>query len=197
MAELTFEEEQHKYKLDGITIPSVTQILKDSGLIDLSFVDKELLEQKADIGHKAHATTELYDKNDLNIEALHPLLKSYLDAWIKFRNECEFIPTLIEGKYFHPLYRYAGRIDRVGTLQKDLTQLDIKSGVPHRAYAIQSAAYTELYNDGKPKKDQVKRRFTLYLKEDGTYSLQEHKSKNDIRVFLAALTITNYKRNGK
>jgi len=195
MPVLTFEEENHIYKLDGVNIPSVTQITKEAGLMDLSFVKKELLEYKADLGKKIHSTTELYDNNNLDLESLHPVLKGYLNGWIKFRTESKFIPILIEYRRFHPLYRYAGRIDRIGTIENVLAELDLKSGVHHHSYAIQSAGYTELYNYGKPKNEQVKKRFTLYLKEDGTYSLQEHKNPNDKTVFLSALTVTNYLRS--
>lgn len=193
----TFDEKTHTYRLDGVIIPSVTQITKEAGLIDLTYVKQDILAYKADLGNKVHSTTELYDGNNLNIEKLHPLLRGYLEGWIKFRKECDFVPTSLEQMMFHPLYRYAGRIDRIGTMQGVLTQLDIKSGVHHHSYAIQSGGYAELYNYGKDKKQHIKKRTTLYLKDNGTYSLKEHKEPNDIRIFLAALTITNYLRSKK
>lgn len=194
---LTFEEETHTYKTNGIKVPSVTQILKEAGLIDLSFVDKEILEYKSDLGTKVHTTTELYDQNNLDVDSLHPILKGYLDGWIKFRKDYDFTPTLMEIALIHPLYKYAGKIDRIGTIRKDTVQVDLKSGVHHHSYAIQSAGYTELYNYGKPKKEQIKKRYTVYLKGTGEYEVREHKNPNDTRVFLAALTITNYKRANK
>lgn len=189
---LTFDEETHIYKLDGVAIPSVTQAIKGAGLMDLSFVSKELLEAKADLGKKIHTTTELYDRNNLDMNKLHPTLRGYLNAWIKFEDECQFIPTSIEMMKYHPLYRYAGRIDRIGMMQNVLTQVDLKSGVHHPSYAIQSAAYVELCNYGKPKAECIKKRITVYLKEDGTYQLKEYKDERDIRIFLASLTINNY-----
>ena len=193
MAVLTFDEETHTYRLDGIKIPSVTQIIKSVGLMDLTFVKQELLEYKADLGKKVHSTTELYDRNNLDIESLHPVLKGYLSGWIKFREEIKFIPILIETMLAHPAYRYAGRIDRVGMIDNVLVELDIKSGIPHHSYAIQSAGYVEMYNFDKPKiKDQIKRRFTIHLAQDGTYKLIEHKDPKDRTIFLSALSIHNY-----
>lgn len=194
---LEFDETTHTYKYNGVVIPSVTQIIKKAGLIDLSFVDKEVLEYKSDLGTKVHTTTELYDQNNLDITNLHPILKGYLCAWIKFRTDYNFIPVHIELFTAHPLYKYAGKIDRIGMMSKDIVQLDIKSGTHHHSYAIQSAGYTELFNYGKAKKDQIKKRFSVYLREDGTYEAKPYTSPNDIRVFLAALTITNYLRSVK
>jgi hypothetical protein len=196
---LTFNQEKHEYKEDGVIIPSVTQCIQKAGLIDLSFVEKELLEYKSDVGTKIHKTTELYDQGNLDEATLHPLLAGFLQAWKKFIKDYQFIPMHIELKRVHPLYKYAGMIDRIGTIidGKTITQIDIKTGVHHHSYAIQSGGYTELYNYGKPKKEQIKRRLTVYLREDGMYEVKEYKSPNDIRIFLAALTITNYLRGVK
>lgn len=194
--ELTFEESKHEYKSNGVIIPSVTQILKEAGLIDLSFVSKELLAWKSDVGTKVHKTTELFDLKNLDENSLHPLLKGYLSGWKKFREDYLFVPTLIEQRIIHNLYRYAGTIDRIGLLGKkqEITQLDIKSGVYHHSHAIQSAGYTELYNYDKEKKLKITRRMTIYLHEDGKFDVREYKDPNDIKVFLSALTITNYLR---
>ena len=143
---LTFEESTHQYKFNGVNVPSVTQILSGSGLIDLSFINKDLLAEKADLGTKVHQATELYDQNEIDLDELHPTLKSYLDSWIKFRKESGFEPTGIEIPLYHSVYKFAGRIDRVGTIGKDLIILDIKSGTSQKSHAIQTAAYQMLFN---------------------------------------------------
>lgn len=193
-SKIEFEESTHIYKVNGSVIPSVTQILKEAGLIDLSFVDKDVLAYTSDLGRKVHETTELYDKGILDLESLHPLLKGYLDAWIKFRKESGFEPLIIEVMYHHPIFHYAGRIDRIGMMGKDLIQLDLKSGTAQAAYALQSAAYTELYNANNSKPN-IKKRFAIYLSPNGKYNLKPYTDKNDLRVFYAALTLTNYKRS--
>jgi len=198
--ELTFDEIKHEYKLNGLTIPNVTTILQRAGLVDLSHVPQETLDYKSDLGKKVHKTTELFDKRTLNKEKLHPTLQGYLNAWMKFCWEMKFIPgeDFIEWKHFHPLYKYAGTVDRIGTiLDQYISQVDIKSGVPMPHYAYQSAAYSELWNYGKPKKDQVKKRYAVYLFPDGIYKLHEYKDKDDLRIFYAALTIANTKNKLK
>jgi len=196
--ELTFDENKHQYKVDGVLIPSVTQIIKEAGLIDLSFVDEDLLEYKSDIGTKVHLTTELYDLSELDEKSLHHTLAGYLKSWVKFREDYQFVPTQIELMLYHRVYNYAGKIDRIGTLSgKTICQLDIKTGITHHSHALQSAGYTELFNYDKLPKNQIKKRLTVYLKDDGTYKVAEHKKTLDRTVFIAALTITNYKRSKK
>jgi len=194
--ELTFDKKTHRYKLAGVVIPSVTQIIREAGLTNLDWIDKELLEAKADLGKKTHSATELYDKGTLDIEKLHPILKAYLNSWIKFRTDYNFIPTEIELQLFHSPYRYAGRIDRVGLLDKDLAIVEIKSGTIQKTNAIQTAGYSELYNYNKKKSKQIKRRMAVYLSPDN-YKIEEHKNRDDISVFYASLTIYNFKRGAK
>lgn len=189
--ELTFTEAMHEYKLNGVIIGSVTQIIKDAGLIDYSLVPKELLEVKSDLGQKVHSTTELYDLGTLDKKDLHPVLKNYLKQWIKFRKDYNFIPTHIEYELYHPLYKYAGRIDRVGTRGTNLTLLDLKTANPQRANALQTAAYKEMFEKQTGLK--IKERMTVYLFED-SYKVEIHNKPDDLPVFLAALSIYNYKR---
>ena len=193
MNQLLFDEDKHQYQLDGMIIPSVTQILHDSGLVNLDWVDKELLEEKSDLGKKVHSATELYDTNELDIDRLHQTLKLYLAGWTEFRENYGFVPTEIELQLSHPLYKYAGRIDRIGFIGKDLTLLDIKSGTKQKVHGIQTAGYKLLYDCGKKKTAQIKRRLIVYLSETG-YKVEENRNPQDMNVFLAALIITNYKR---
>jgi len=189
---LVFEKENHRYLLDGLSIPSVTQII--SNLINLGFVSAEILKEKADLGTKVHLTTEFYDKGTLDLTGLHPMLKQYLDSWIKFRKDFGFEPTEIELRLAHPILRYAGTIDRVGIINGKKVLLDIKSGSVQKAHEIQTAGYEELYNYGKKKIEHIKKRMLVYLRPDG-YKVEENKNANDRSVFLSCLTIYNYKRS--
>jgi hypothetical protein len=191
---LQFVEEGHKYTLDGLEIPSVTKVLNDIFPIS-DFVSKELLEEAGKLGKQVHNATELWDREILDYEELHPLLKAYLNSWVKFRKDYNFEPTDIELQLFHPVYKYAGRIDRVGFSGKDKILLDIKSGTKQKTHAYQTAAYEELFNYDKKKKEfLIKKRWTVYLSEDG-YKVEPYLSPNDRNIFLACLTIYNAKRS--
>lgn len=194
MEDFTFDDRTHQYLLNGVQIPSVTQVLMEAGLVNLDFISKDLLEQKADLGIKVHLTTELYDQGNLILESLHPTLLAYLNSYIKFKMDYNFIVQDIELKSYHKLFRYAGRIDRIGTVSGKLSIIDIKSGTVQPTHALQLAGYSELYNQDKKLKDQIRKRYCVYLSQDG-YVVKEYNNPTDKNIFLAALTITNYKRS--
>lgn len=62
-----YDDATHTYKLDGITMPSVTQIM--SPLHDFSFVSPEVLDQKRIIGTLVHKTIHLYLSGNLPLES--------------------------------------------------------------------------------------------------------------------------------
>lgn len=196
MSELVFNETTHEYKLNGTIIPSVTQIIKNAGLINFDFVNENLLKQKADLGDKIHSTTELYDKQSLDEKLLHPILSTYLKAWKKFILDYNYSPAEIELQLFHEIYKYAGRIDRIGLVNGILSIIEIKSGVYHKSHYIQTAGYELLYNQNKKKSDCAKKRIIVYLNPEG-YLVKEAKNENDKNIFLAALTVSNYKRSSE
>lgn len=185
-----FEASTHTYRLNGVVLPSVTQVL--SILSDFSMVDPAYLAEKADLGEKVHQTLEYFDKGTLNESILHPVLAQYLEAWKKFLADTKFTPVETETAYVHHKYYYAGRIDRIGIIDNTPVLIDIKSGVQYKTHALQTAAYAMLYNQNKSKKEQVKRRWAVYIRTDG-YKIEKHVNDADERVFLAALTIHNYK----
>jgi hypothetical protein len=88
----------------------------------------------------------------------------------------------------HPIYQFAGTIDRDG--------IDIKTGVPCAWHEIQAAAYTALYGEIP-----VTPHWTgVYLHEDGTYTTKTWKSRDlftSFKIFTAALAVVNWKREHK
>ena len=188
---LVFDKDTHEYKVNGLVIPSVTQIIQGAGLTNFANVPDFILQEKADLGTKVHSATELYDKGTLDKKSLHPILKKYLNSWIKFKKDFDFVVEDIEEVYYHPLYKSIGRVDRVGTIKSKKVLLDIKSGVKYKTHAIQTAGYKILHDYGKPKSEQIKERYTVYLSETG-YKVEPNKDQTDENVFLAALTIFNF-----
>ena len=187
--DLTFNPELHEYKLNGLIIPSVTQILQE--VLPTNFcISPEALEAKADIGRKVHTACEFYDTDSLNLESLHPTLLGYLQGWIRFRKDFKFEPQQIELMLYHPAYRFAGRVDRIGTGN---ILIDIKSGMPQKSHAIQTAGYQMLW-EGIKDNPKIKKRMSVYLDKGGDYKIIAHKEATDKNIFLSALSIYNYKR---
>ena len=189
----SFDPESHIYKLDGIIIPGVTTILQEAGLTNFDFVSPERLAELADLGHKVHTACELWDRDNLDMDSLHPVLKGYLDSWIKFVCIGKYSFEEIETPICSVKYQIAGRPDRITKGIKTL--IDIKSGISKKADPIQTAGYVLIYDEDKKAKDKIKRRMSVYLDaKGGMPKVKEHKEPTDKIVFLAALTLMNFKR---
>lgn len=181
-------DEAHRYTHDGVAVPGVTSVLVEAGLLDFSRANNTYLQAALERGRIVHRLTELGDHNDLDPESVEPEYAGYLDAWHKFKREAEFVTEMIERQVYHASYRYAGTLDRVGTLAGARALLDIKTGQPQRATGPQTAAYAEAI--GIPKLPRI----GVYLQPDGDYVMRHYKDKTDFSVFLAALTLHNFRR---
>ena len=140
MSDLEFDEAAHLYFLNGVHMPSVTQILEGAGLIDYSFLGarRELYLARGKAVHKASHED---DDQDLSADWSDEIL-GYLEGWRAFRHDFGFVPRLIEHRVCSPAHGYAGTLDRVGRI-RDGTEIiaDIKSGVAPTAVRYQLAAY--------------------------------------------------------
>jgi hypothetical protein len=179
-----FNEAEHSYTLDGKRLPSVTQILDRYN--DFSMVREEVMATARERGSLVHLVTQLYDEDDLDESSVDPLLVPYLEGWKRFRRECEFTPRQIEYRGAHPLYGYAGTLDRLGTMSRHDWLLDIKGGLVPATAGLQTAAYVKLLPANFT--DHI-RRATVQLKGDGTYALLEWKNPDDWAVFLSMLNV--------
>lgn len=193
MAELLFDPVEHVYRVGGHRVPSVTQTL--APLVDYSMVPKETLERARLLGQAVHLTTQLYDEDDLDMDALDDELKPYLTAWIRFRADTRFVPETIEKRLYHPTLRYAGTPDRSGIISGRRAVIDIKKMlVLGPVIGIQLAAYQELFRTCGT---DVLDRYALGLRADGTYRLVPYTDKGDWPAFLSLLTIRNWReKNG-
>lgn len=181
--ELTFEPEKHEYKLDGVSVPSVTQILVKSGIVDTIWYT----ENGCARGDAVHKAIHYHDQDDLEWDSLDEIVKPYVEAWIKFRTDVHFEIIKSEESVYDPIYRYAGTYDKIGFLGPKNIILDIKTGAPHQANALQLAAYAATFTNPLE-------RYALHLKPDGTYKLIHYTDRSDIKTFLAALAVVNWKQ---
>lgn len=205
MNEIVFEQATHTYRVDGVVIPSVTQALKEVGIIDFSMVPASRLDAACAFGTAVHKATELWDRGTLDYEALDANIIPYLEGWIKFCKDTGFTSIAIELPLYSKLYRFCGMLDRLGTWRKNTSVLiaDIKTGVDlSPATAIQTAGYEILVRENEIEGFVGKRmkttRISVLLNSEGTYKIEEYKDKNDANVFIAALSVFNWRiKNGK
>ena len=178
-------DDQHVYRLDGRPIVGVTQAL--SILDDRWKVDPFYLQR----GSMVHRATACYDKGTFDDFIWDERIIPYVEAYMKFREDTGFKPTYIELSQFHPIYKFAGTLDRIGPLNEHQALIDLKSGAPAPVDPLQNAAYWELCVANKIP---VNKLFDLYLRGNGTYKLEPvKKHKLLLPVFLAALTCARWR----
>ena len=185
----------HIYHYDGTIVPSVSEILTAAGLVDFSTVPAERLEAARKFGNAVHLACELSDRETLDFGSLDLALVPYLMGWEIFKQEYLVELRAIEEQFYSPLYRFAGTIDRIGSWRIDDSSLiiDIKSGIENPAIAIQLAAYGLLAKEIFGIKGKI-RRLAVYLNDKGTYRVKEYRDKNDMNIFLATLSVYNFRR---
>ena len=190
--QIQFDEEKHEYSVDGVKVPSVSEILAPLSADRYSQIDKFVLKNAAERGTAVHAATRAIDygfapEEDFSISA-------YLKAYYMFLREVNPEWEMIERVVGYvrvpgetPLY--AGTIDRYGKIDGKPCVVDIKtySSLTTDGF-ISASCQTALYRDaiesnqladGVP--EMVKgldaydgdgapiRRCVLHLKADGNY----------------------------
>jgi hypothetical protein len=191
-------------------LPSVTQVLEVLQTSEYSGVPKEVMEAAGRRGTRVH---EMLDGGDaflfaqatkkarsnaiqvgtwkdaarLKLEQRTGAnLEGYVHAARKFLQDSGFTTTCCEQLAYHPIYMYAGRFDRTGTLRNsNMAIVDWKTGIITPTVRLQLAAYVNLLKDPKQY-----RRLAVKLNCNGTYKVHEYPSfetARDFQVFLAAL----------
>ena len=181
---LEFNKERHEYKLDGVILPSVTQVIKSAGLVDDTFYDDYSCQR----GSAVHLATALYDEGTLDESTVADEIKGYLVGWVKFLKESKFKPEAIEKRLSHQIYSYAGTIDRIGLLNGRQVICDIKTGALMPTVGVQLAAYKNLTEADN-------NTYAIKLNTDGTYALKKYSAQADWMVFMACLNLYNWKKN--
>lgn len=140
---LDFDQATHAYSIQGVRVPSVTQILEDTGIVDFSFIPRETREMALHRGSMVHLACQLYDERDLADGSVDQAIVPYLNAWKRFLVESGFVIEEIEQRGFNERFRYAGTADRIGRLNGMPTIVDIKTNQIPNAIRLQLAAYCE------------------------------------------------------
>jgi hypothetical protein len=146
MARLTFTDLNHAYELDGVRVPSVTQVLQASGaMIDFSKIPQPILLAARDRGTTVHRAAHYWLEGDLDVDeffALFPDYAGYVRSLMVLFETGRLTTVACERRVASPLYRYAGTFDWLGLLDGRATLLDWATGAPADvAKDLQLAAY--------------------------------------------------------
>jgi len=197
---LRFDPIEHRYFLEpsGEEIPGVTRALEECGLTDFSMVPRHILEAAQQRGTDVHNALHYLDDGELDEASLTEEMHGYVMAYLRFKNQMRFEPTLVEKFVYSLAHRWAGRLDRVGLIERkdggqDKIVVDFKSGLVLPAHRIQLAAYVSGLPDPRSH-----RRMTLELDSDGTYKCHEYDAQSyarDLNTFHSAVNVWHWKRD--
>lgn len=192
--DVAFFEDTHTYIIDGVEVPSVTDILKP---LHRSYakVNPSVLEYAANRGKAVHEVLELYDLGgDLEVV---PEISGYIKAYLEWGQVYRPTWTGVEEIVYYGK-DYAGTLDRIGYLNKDRNHLcivDIKTSQPTKealvSVCLQTYAYAQAYENMKRSTGEWSTyiggieidRYGLFLKSDGTYrflNCKEYDEKYDM-----------------
>lgn len=107
---LEFDEASHTYYVDGDVKLSVTQILKEAGIVDTQW----FTEFGRWRGSAVHKATQYWDEGDYDRRTSDPIVKPFVADWVAFRKATGFTPTMIEETFYDSIYDYCGKPDRRG-----------------------------------------------------------------------------------
>lgn len=213
-AVFTFDEATHTYALDGVRLPSVTQLLKGAGIgPDFSAVPPQLLEAARAFGVAVHSACELDDLGELDDDGTDARVMACVHAWRRFKAENDVEVLATEQRLYHPTLRYAGTLDGLVRMRAwrghgtDLVLVDRKTGQhPHPSFGVQLAAYEELLRAnargmGTRMHDAIlaafMKRVSVHLFDDGTYRMHPHHHPSDEAAFRACLALYSWKEATK
>lgn len=157
---LEFDQAKHLFSCKGKRVPSVTQILKELGIIDGRWYTEESRER----GEKVHRITALHDAGKLDPKSVDPALTGYYQGYLKFLDEKKPLVFGVELIVSDEIGCYAGITDRLMYIDEIDYAVDIKTGSFETWHRLQVHAYARCMG--------TTRGAILSLKSNGTYKFQ-------------------------
>lgn len=200
---LEFRADTHTYMLDGIPVPSITQILKDLKLYpNYDAITGSARERRR--GTLVHALLQAYDSGTLDYDAwqkydatlpherqLAPFMQAYQKFLKQVPTQWEWIESPVCGSIGG--IQVAGTPDRIGTILGRSAVLDIKvtRNTPPECTALQTAAYATLWKQFTGASREPETRYALVL-TPGDFRLIEYQREEDYTALEAAITLWNW-----
>ena len=187
--ELTFEEQNHIYRLNGSEIPSVTTLMRPLSDANYSGIDPAVLDMAAKRGTIVHNAIENYVQ--FGIEDVDAKYAGYFEGFKEWWNLVKPEPLKTEQKLYHKILRYAGKADLICLIDGRLTLVDYKTSaqVNRKLCAVQLEGYDRGLESHGIKIDD---RLILHLTRDGYEQVRFPRSQKCYSVLSALITLHNY-----
>lgn len=176
--EVGFVGASHTYTIGGWVVPGITAIMKGAGKYDERWIPRSA----RDRGSLVHRLTEEHDLGFRDLGDYYGPVRGWCLAYLEYLRMERPRVTVIEQCFYHRRLGFATTIDRAGYRRGPMVQ-NLKSGPADHMHEIQSAGEL-LAIDGWWT---ARRRETVYLRENGTYEIEQHDNDADRDEFLDAL----------
>jgi hypothetical protein len=198
---LMFDAERHEYFLDGFQLPSVTGILRESGLFQLDLNPTqpwalEILNKARARGTAVHKLVHYYNERDLDWASVDPHWRPYLEAWVRYTEERRVRPLLCEFRLASRRLKCCGTGDLLCEIDGDGWLLDFKTGDPEDVAAdLQTAGYLLMAHEWRAEDPKLAavldqfpiwRRASVRLMQTGKYHTTEYRDTRELRHFQLA-----------
>ena len=191
----SYDPATHTYRIDGVAVPSVTQVVDVITSSERSAINPAVLAQAARRGTLVHEYTESIDYGiPLEEIDIDPALAGYVQSWLRFKRDWLFTPLYIEKALYSAGDGFAGRLDRIGTMNGHSAIVDVKTTTSFDrlakiALACQLSGYDRLCVENlMPHIDFL---YGVQLKKDGTYTVHDADKIQEKYKFDAAQTFSN------
>ena len=142
---LEFSAPDHTYRLDGLPVRSVTELLRTVGIVNFDDVPPSILDAARTRGTIVHQAIHFFNEHDLDVAAFtaaFPDYAGYLASWQALVASGRMETGLCEHRVACANPRYAGTIDWLGLVDGKAALLDFATGDPaDAAKHLQTAAY--------------------------------------------------------
>lgn len=122
---IEFIEEGHIYLMDGVIIPSVSEILHFIFPNKYAGIDKEILNKKAEYGSKIHETIECIEQNKTFPE-LDSIQEFSISQYKRLKEKYK-IEVIDQEQMINFKDKYCGRFDMIANVNDFYSLCDIKT----------------------------------------------------------------------
>ena len=190
-AAFLFDPETHRYTLNGVALPGITQILKLTGFVDGSWFTDEA----RDRGKAVHSACWFLAEGDLDWSTVGPDILPRVKAFEQFLND--YTPKLImaERPLYSAMFGFAGTEDfffEIPGLGGECI-IEVKTGRAGLAAKLQTAAQRILIEENQGIKKA--NRFGFELSKEGRYKFVPHTDGTDKVMFLNAVAMIHRRIN--
>ena len=196
--ELQFDEVRHFYSLNGIKIPSVTEIMRPLTKSHYGEINLDILNAAAKRGKEVHQAIENFFA--FGIDDVPPEHEGYYLAFKDWLNKSNPEIIAAESRISHKTLRYAGTSDLACIMHDKMVCVDFKTStqIVDMLTRVQLEAYSRAFESHGFKFDE---KAIVLLHKNGKWSTKTYASSDSEawEVFGSLLLIHNYlaKNGGK